>query len=73
VYNSGFLSDPKELYRPLGEPCLDTNSLLYDTLELDVRSLEYSLLIQAKGTIRAGSPRGGKPAKESAGENENEV
>jgi hypothetical protein len=39
VYQCGFLSDPKELYKPLYEPQVDTELLLYDTLELDTKKL----------------------------------
>ncbi|KAI8915038.1 hypothetical protein BC831DRAFT_499541 [Entophlyctis helioformis] len=35
VYKCGFCSDPKELYRPLGEPTLDTEALLYKRLDID--------------------------------------
>ncbi|KAH6568236.1 hypothetical protein BASA83_002112 [Batrachochytrium salamandrivorans] len=35
VYRCGFCSDPKELYRPLGEPILDTELLLYTRLDID--------------------------------------
>ncbi|KAJ3269117.1 hypothetical protein HDV01_001851 [Terramyces sp. JEL0728] len=35
VYTRGFLSDPKELYRTLGDPTLDAENLLYETLQID--------------------------------------
>ncbi|KAJ3321637.1 hypothetical protein HDV06_004052 [Boothiomyces sp. JEL0866] len=35
VYTRGFLSDPKELYRTLGDPTLDAENLLYDALQID--------------------------------------
>ncbi|KAJ8325493.1 hypothetical protein BDV3_001252 [Batrachochytrium dendrobatidis] len=35
VYKCGFLSDPKELYCPLGDPILDTELLLYKRLNID--------------------------------------
>lgn len=40
VYNCGFCSDPKEYYRPLGDPVVNTEQLLYDTLKLDVKALK---------------------------------
>ncbi|KAI8894480.1 hypothetical protein BC833DRAFT_217378 [Globomyces pollinis-pini] len=39
IYNRGFYSDPKELYKPLGDPALDTETLLYDTLQIDTKGL----------------------------------
>ncbi|KAL2920013.1 hypothetical protein HK105_200079 [Polyrhizophydium stewartii] len=35
VYKCGFCADPKELYRPLGDPTLDTEILLYQRLGID--------------------------------------
>ncbi|KAJ3129909.1 hypothetical protein HK098_007663 [Nowakowskiella sp. JEL0407] len=34
VYKRGFCSDPKEVYKPLGEPQLDSETLLYSSLKI---------------------------------------
>lgn len=36
VFNEGFFSDPKELYKPIGQVVLDTKELLYQALQLEI-------------------------------------
>lgn len=36
VFTEGFFSDPKELYKPIGEVTLDTKDLLYQSLQLEI-------------------------------------
>ncbi|KAJ3317695.1 hypothetical protein HDU76_001082 [Blyttiomyces sp. JEL0837] len=42
VYRSGFCSDAKEPYRPLGDPTLDSDELLYTCLRFDPVSFQRS-------------------------------
>lgn len=61
VYNRGFLSDPKDHYRPLGDPYVDTEMLLYDNLQLDVKTLLYCInklviLSNLQGKLKKKSP-----------------
>ena len=36
VFTEGFFSDPKDLYKPIGEVTLDTKDLLYHALQLEI-------------------------------------
>ncbi|KAJ3023242.1 hypothetical protein HKX48_003846 [Thoreauomyces humboldtii] len=42
VFQCGFCSDAKDFYKPLGDPVLDSDMLVYGTLRIDPNSLERS-------------------------------
>ena len=45
VFTEGFFSDPKELYKPIGEVTLDTKDLLYQTLQLEINERYACLFV----------------------------
>ncbi|KAJ3171909.1 hypothetical protein HDU87_008159 [Geranomyces variabilis] len=42
VYRCGFCSDAKDFYKPLGDPVLDSESLVFGTLRIDPNSIQSS-------------------------------
>ncbi|KAJ3038077.1 hypothetical protein HDV00_001038 [Rhizophlyctis rosea] len=42
ILSCGYSADPKEPYKPLGDPTLDTETLLFEALKIDPRSIQSS-------------------------------
>ncbi|KAI8819899.1 uncharacterized protein EV422DRAFT_90962 [Fimicolochytrium jonesii] len=42
ILKQGFCSDPKESYRPLGDPILDSSNLIYTALRIDPNAVQTS-------------------------------